>query len=285
MAKLGQSRFEMSRRLFLFPSGGLVAGLFLGRWWGSMNSQPLFRQGGDPGQLYHESSKTTSGDALQELLTPEVHAPLYKTYPGAPGIDLPFPSRDHGLSVSNAIAQRRSIRNYSDRGLLLPELSQLVYAAAGLTRRTDRESSLRAAPSAGALYPIELYLGAWNIVDVPPGIYHYAPWEHRIELIRAGNLRDELFRAGLAQPALLASPLVIGITGIFSRMRWKYADRTYRYMLLEAGHISENIYLAATAGGLAACAIGSFLDDDVNRVLGIDGNDEVSLLLVAVRPR
>ena len=72
------------------------------------------------------------------------------------------------------------------------------------------------------------------------------------------------------------------LTGIFSRMRWKYAERTYRYMLLEAGHVNENVYLAATAMGLAACAIGSFLDDDLNNLLGIDGHDEASLLLMAI---
>jgi SagB-type dehydrogenase family enzyme len=132
------------------------------------------------------------------------------------------------------------------------------------------------------LYPIEVYLVIHRVEGLKPGLYHYAVQNHALELLRTGDLRGETVRHGLMQEFLGQANLVLVLTAIFQRLRWKYQERSYRYALLEAGHLGQNVYLAATSMGMGACAVGAFLDDDLNAMLGIDGQHEAAIYMLAV---
>jgi SagB-type dehydrogenase family enzyme len=132
------------------------------------------------------------------------------------------------------------------------------------------------------LYPIETYVVVHNVVDIEPGLYHYAVAEHTLAQLRDGNLRTEIMVAGIGQEMLAEAQVCFVLSAIFQRTRWKYRERTYRYVQLEAGHIGQNLYLAATSLGLGACAIGAFLDDSLNDLLGVDGEEEAALYIVTV---
>ncbi len=184
-----------------------------------------------------------------------------------------------GPTLEEVIEARRSVRDYSGGSLSQEALSRLLHAAQGIT---ERRRGLRAAPSAGALYPIELYAVVHNVAGLEPGIYHYAVREHELELLEAGDFRAAVTRAGLGQDFLGRANVCFVLSAIFQRTRWKYRERTYRYVLLEAGHVGQNLYLAATAMGLGACAVGAFLDDELNDLLGLDGQEEAAIYVISV---
>ncbi len=232
----------------------------------------------DAGVLYHRWSKPGYSQAMGTLSNWGQRPELYKTYPGAKRVALPDPRPYRGLSLEEAVEARRSRRTYSGQPLPLTELSRLLYAAQGITQR---QGELRAAPSAGALYPIELYAVVHNVAGLGPGLYHYAVSAHELELVRPGDQRAAVTKAGLGQGHLGQANVCFVLSAIFQRLRWKYRERTYRYALLEAGHIGQNLYLAATSMGMGACAVGAFLDDDLNGLLGVDGEEEAALLMIA----
>jgi SagB-type dehydrogenase family enzyme len=165
--------------------------------------------------------------------------------------------------------------------MALEELSRLLHYGGGIT--AERWGNrLRAAPSAGALYPIEVYPVIHRVQGLEPGLYHYRVQDHALELLRTADLTGEIVRHGLAQGFLGEANLVLVLTAIFQRLRWKYQERTYRYALLEAGHLGQNVYLAATSMGMGACAVGAFLDEELNGMLGIDGRGEAAIYLLAI---
>lgn len=232
----------------------------------------------DIGALYHQWS--TPGHALDLSLPDWGQRPSrYKTHPDVPRIDLPDPEGFHGLTVDEALSTRRSVRDYDGLPIGLDDLSRLLYAAQGIT---DERREFRAAPSAGALYPIELYPVVHTVADLASGIYHYAPRTHELEALREGNFRGEVTEAGLHQGFLGQSAVTFLLTAVFQRTRWKYRERAYRYILLEAGHIAQNLYLSATSMNLGACAVGAFYDDRYNALLGVDGGSEATVYLVSV---
>ena len=197
---------------------------------------------------------------------------------------MPPPAERFGPPLSEAIARRRSVREYADRRMTLEEVSSLLHSSAGITDRRDPTLAFRAVPSSGALYPIELYLVIFEVAGLEPGVYHYDVQGHRLELLRPGEFRGEVFQAAVSQEMIWGASLVLVPTAIFARVQWKYLDRSYRYALLEAGHLGQNVYLAATALGLGPCGIGAYFDDDLNRLLGVDGYDEAVVYLMAVGP-
>ena len=140
----------------------------------------------------------------------------------------------------------------------------------------------RAAPSSGALYPIELYPVVHRVEGIEPGVYHYDYREHALEQVRAGDFREPIVQQGIAQEFLGQCGVVLFVTMILQRMRPKYQDRSYRYGLIEAGHVGENAYLAATSMGLGACGVGAFMDDQLNAILGVDGVEEAAVYLLAL---
>lgn len=206
--------------------------------------------------------------------------PAYKHYENAETIALPRPEGD-GLSVEAAIARRRSARSYSGEPMALTELARLLFAGQGITGRLY-DQTLRTAPSAGALYPFEIYVVVNNVAGLDRGIYHYAVREHRLELVKAGDYRREITQAALQQDMLGEAAASFVLAAVVNRTRYKYGERGWRYVYMEAGHISQNIYLQAVSLGLGSVAVGAFLDEEVSTLIGVDGEQEVPIYLHAV---
>jgi SagB-type dehydrogenase family enzyme len=195
--------------------------------------------------------------------------------PVAPGpLGLPTPVTDGQMSVEAALAQRRSVREYEAGPLTAAELGQLLWAAQGITD----ERGYRAAPSAGALYPLELY------VATAEGLFHYAPGRHSLTLAREGDARPALHRAALRQEPVAQAPAVFVIVAVYERTAVKYgSERTPRYVHLEAGHAAQNLLLQAAALGLGAVPIGAFDDAGIQRAMGLPA-EEQPLYLIPVGP-
>jgi SagB-type dehydrogenase family enzyme len=243
--------------------------------------QPELPYGGDIGALYHQWSKPRLLSVLGTLADWGSRPAGYKEYPQAERIALPKPENFGGLPTPECIRRRRSVRDYTRQPITLDELSRLIYLTGGITGQRWGHR-LRAAPSAGALYPIEIYPLIHRVEGLAPGLYHYAVREHALERLREADLRAEIARIGLMQEFLGQANLVLVFSAIFQRLRWRYRERSYRYALLEAGHLGQNVYLAATSMGLGACAVGAFIDDDLNALLGVDGEQEAALYMLAV---
>lgn len=260
----------------LSAAGGFLVGFLV-----SDRRPELPGEAADIGALYHEWS--TPGRAL-DLPVPDWggRPPRYKAYPDVGQVALPDPVGFRGLSVEEALEARRSVRDYADRLLSLEALSRLLYAAQGIT---EQRLGFRAAPSAGALYPIELYPVVHSVSGLTSGIYHYAVQEHALEALQPGDFRGRVTQAGLFQDFLGQANVCFILSAVFQRTRWRYRERAYRYVLLEAGHVGQNLYLAATSMGLGACAVGAFLDDQLNDLLGLDGAAEAVLYVVSVGER
>jgi SagB-type dehydrogenase family enzyme len=161
----------------------------------------------------------------------------------------------------------------------LAELAHLLRYSSGIT---DKRQGLRAAPSAGATYPIEVYAIANNVEGLVKGIYHYLISSHELELLREGDFRNEMSRAALQENMFKQANVIVALSAVFQRTQQHYRERAQRYIFFEAGHIAQNTYLIATSMGLGACAIGAFHDNEFNRLLGLDGKNESVLYLIAV---
>lgn len=275
------SRMTLSRRgLFGFAVGGL-GGLVLGR---GLRPAPPIEAGSDVGVIYHQWSKPGLIDALGTVANWGQQVELYKTYPGVPVVALPEPDLSGGLTTEAAISRRRSTRDYAPAPMSQAELSRLLFLTGGIS--ADRwGNARRTAPSSGALYPIEVYAVVHRVDGIEPGIYHYAYREHALEVVRVGDFRSQVVDQAIAQEFLGESGVVLFLTMILQRMRPKYQDRSYRYGLLEAGHLGENAYLAATSMGLGACGVGAFMDDAINAMLGVDGVEEAVVYMLAAGRR
>lgn len=205
----------------------------------------------------------------------------YKTYPDAEVVSLPEPVRTGGRYIWDILSSRRSVRDYTSEALSMNELSQLLWSVQGITAYAGRYA-LRTAPSAGALYPIETYVLINRVAGIEAGLYHYDVRYHRLEVIKKGDLGADIARAALGQDMLRTAALVFIWTAVFARSVWKYRERAYRYIYMDAGHIGQNAYLSAEALGLGCCTVGAFLDDQVNSVIGVDGKDESAIYLCAI---
>jgi len=263
----------ISRRGLFGLSIGGAFGAFAGR---GLRPPPVIPGGSDVGLVYHEWSKPGILDALGSVADWGERPPQYKTYNGAPTVVLPEPDLAAGLSTEAAFVERSSHRESRDEPPAPGELSRILFLAAGM--RGNRRNH----PSSGALYPIEIYPVVNNVDGIDRGVYHYEIRDHALAQVRSGDHRDAVVRQALMQEFLGQAGVVLFLTVIFQRMRFKYQDRTYRYGLIEAGHIGQNIYLAATSQGLGACAVGAFLDDSINRMLGVDGREEAAIYMLSV---
>jgi len=230
------------------------------------------------GERFHaQTSHSRRGSPAEESRRQIVRPPTFKEYPGVRLIELAPPAH-RGVRVEEAIARRRSVRSYSTKSMTRAELSQLLYAAQGVT--SERSGiQLRTAPSAGALYPLEIYAVVNHVEGIPKGLYHYNVRRHGLETIREGDLSRQIRAAGLDQQSLGEADVVFVLTAIVDRARIKYRERAYRYVYMEAGHISQNIALQAVSLGLGSVCAGAFYDDEVNTLIGIDGFSEFSVYL------
>ncbi|MGB9678038.1 MAG: SagB/ThcOx family dehydrogenase [Candidatus Ratteibacteria bacterium] len=183
-------------------------------------------------------------------------------------IKLPFPDFKGKMSVEEALKSRRSVRSYRQLPLTLKELSQILWATDGKTA----EWGGRTAPSAGATYPLEIYVVVGNVEGLKPGLYHYEIDSHSLTMVKEGDLRVELSKAALNQLSIRIAPITIIISGIFERTTKRYGKRGERYVYMEVGHCGQNIHLQAESLGLGTVMIGAFEDDKVKNVLGIKEN-------------
>lgn len=192
----------------------------------------------------------------------------YQTVITGQAIALPKPKKFGFMSMEEAVAKRRSIRAYTPEPLSLEEVSQLLWAAQGIT---DPASGKRAAPSAGMTYPLEIYLaiGEEGVKDLPRGVYNYIPQKHSITKILDDDVRYPLQEAALRQTWVGEAPITIIVAAIYERTTVRYGDRGMRYVYIEVGHVAENVFLQAVALNLGTVPIGAFTDDDVQKVLGL----------------
>lgn len=182
------------------------------------------------------------------------------------------------MTLDKVLRQRCSVRDFKDQALSLGQLGYLLWASTGLGR-TEQGYEFRTAPSAGALYPIETYVVANSVRKLEPGLYHYAIQSHELEQLKTADLRRPIALAALDQGMCARTPAVFVWTAIVERSKWKYRQRAYRYIYLDAGHIAENLALAAVSLGLGTCQIGALFDDEVNQILNIDGSEETTIYM------
>lgn len=205
----------------------------------------------------------------------------FKTYPDAPRVTLPPPAALGGISLWETLGKRRSSRDYTDNPLSAEGLSLLLWGASGASRSYG-DHILRTAPSAGALYPIETYVDVRRVTGIAEGLYHYGVNGHTLCLLRAGDISGELSEAALGQAMVKNAGVVFLWTAVFGRSAAKYLQRAYRYVYLDAAHIAQNLLLAATALDLSACPIAALYDDEINEILGVDGDEESVLYMASV---
>jgi SagB-type dehydrogenase family enzyme len=259
-------------------------------------SSLVYGQGGvpldDPAETFHEASRLYPHLAPGRLTTllalgasPELQqtvARSSRTHRHRPAIQLP-PSALPRRAFREVLAERHSGLAERRRPLTVPELATVLgssYAASSRVPGTTR----RPVPSGGALYPLELYVIALAIDEVEPGVSHYDPFRHRLELL--APLDPDRVAAALVDPTLLGrASAVIVVTGLFWRSRFKYGTRGYRFVLLEAGHLIQNAVLAAAALRLLALPLGGFYDRRLDELVGADGLDEASVYAVLIGGR
>lgn len=199
-------------------------------------------------------------------------------------VRLPPPATLGSMSVEEAVSKRRSIRSYAEEPLTVHHLSQLLWSAQGVT---DPAQGLRAAPSAGATYPLEVYVvvGSGGVEGLEPGVYHYDPRRHCLTLIAQGDLRGKLCKAALNQKWVAEAPVSLVIAAVYERTTARYGDRGVRYVHMEAGHVAENIYLQATALHLGVVAVGAFNDEAVQSLLSLPSNHKPLYIIPAGHPK
>ncbi len=232
------------------------------------------------GERFQRETKYGPGrpsDAARATPRPEP----FKVHLGATRVTLERPRTAGGLPLWDALQSRRSVRDYSAEPLSATDLSQVLWAAQGVTARVDGVL-LRTAPSAGALNPVETYVLAHRVEGLPPGIYHYDARDHALELLVEGDVRGEASAAALEQSFVADAAAVLAWTAVFERCARKYGQRAYRYVYLDAGQIAENAALAAVSLGLASCPVAAFHDDAINGMLGVDGTAEGVLYMTAL---
>ncbi len=200
---------------------------------------------------------------------------------GDGGVVLPKPSLDGGVSVERALAQRRSVREFTPGPLPLSAVSQLLWAAQGITD----PSGGRTAPSAGALYPLEVYLVAGAVTGLRAGVYRYDPQQHHLVLVSEGDARAGVAAAALDQDWVAEAPAIVVLAARYQRSARKYGKRAPRYVHMEVGHAAQNVYLQAGVLGLGTTMVGALRDEALRRVLGLQEETTPLALLPIGRPR
>jgi len=196
---------------------------------------------------------------------------------GAEAIKLPPPAKKGGMALAEALEVRRTVRRFAARPLDLPQVSQLLWGADGISD----PRGLRTSPSAGATYPLDLYLvvGERGVMNLPAGVYHYLVVEHALTSIAPGDLRAPVARASLHQTWMTEAPVMVVITGEYRRCMARYGQRGIRYTHMESGNVSQNLFLTAEALGLGAGIVGAFEDKALAQVLKLPPAHEPLLVM------
>jgi SagB-type dehydrogenase family enzyme len=196
-------------------------------------------------------------------------------------VALPRPRLDGDVAVERALSLRRSVRAFAPETLPLSNVSQLLWAAQGITDAAGR----RTAPSAGALYPLEVYVVAGAVSGMRAGLYRYEAQQHRLALASEGDPRAGVAQAALEQDWLAEAPVIFVLVAVYERTERKYGDRAARYVHMEVGHVAQNVYLQASALGLGTTMVGAFRDAELARVLELPGDAKPLALLPVGKPR
>ncbi len=195
-------------------------------------------------------------------------------------IKLPEPKYNSDVSLEQSLVKRRSVRDYTGEVLTLEEVSQLLWAAQG----TTSARGFRTAPSAGALYPLELYLIVGDVQDLATGIYLYKPKKHELVMIAGKDVRQQLAGAALGQSSVKNGAIDLVFTAVYQRITRKYGDRGIKYVHMEIGHAAQNVCLQATAMNLGVVTIGAFDDQKVSKILNLP-KDEEPLYIIPIGKR
>lgn len=249
-------------------------------------------------ELYHENTKLYPLTSQQNISAVtysnadlQAMSRAYKQYAHFPRIKLPaiedVPQSNR--SFDEVVSSRRSVRDFADLDLDLNELSKILHQSYGVTGELSGKGGfrqdLRSAPSAGALYPAEIYIAVRKVTGVEPGIYHYNVPNHELELMIPGDPTEKTLEVCCGQEYVRQASVVILISGVLARTKLKYGERGYRYALLDVGHLGQNIYLSCTSLELAVMTTCGFFDDEANKLLRIDGVDETTLYVAFIGKR
>ena len=232
-------------------------------------------------------NQESSVDDTQQADLPPVETPIYesnnatgeiiiKTIDSQQVYILPPYTTDGNISVESALATRRSRRSFQDKALTASQLSQILWAAYGITLPDSPHFrvGLRTTPSAGATYPLEIYAIIGNVEGIEPGVFRYIAEEHKLIRVIDGDIRTELSEAALRQRMVREAPVSIFYSAVFSRITGIYGARGIRYAYIELGHSAQNVYLQVEALGLGTVAIGAFHDSAVRRILNLPDDEE-----------
>ncbi len=205
---------------------------------------------------------------------------LFKKAETVETVKLPKPRHKGDVSVEQAIYERKSIRRFSGEPLTLEDVSQLLWAAGGMT--VDGVTGpTRAFPSAGAVYPLEIYLVAGNVTGLSPGVYHYDWRKHSLVPVKKGDLREDLSKAALSQRMVGEAPVSIVVTALHAKTARRYGQRgAVRYVSMDTGHLGQNVHLQAQSMGLGTVMVGAFMDNKVLDV--IDAKNELPVYIMPI---
>ncbi len=233
----------------------------------------------DLARLYHQHSSHERARVLVLDIDFDRQPPRFRTYPGA--ARTPLPGKDFAVDMPLGVAleRRRSIRAYALRPLPIEALGRLLHTSYGV-----RDAGDRPAPSAGGRYPLELYVATQSVERLADGINHYDARAPHQEHVRAGLAQPALVDLIVGQEVARHASVVVVITAVRERTMWKYGQRGYRHLLLDAGHVGQNLYLVATALGLGSTAIGGFFDQDLGALLGLPDDEEPFYVLCIGQP-
>jgi SagB-type dehydrogenase family enzyme len=244
----------------------------------------------DIAKIYHKLTKVKykkgSENPVNPLLLPQEWKTIYfKEYPRMPRIQLLKPEK-LDFSLDESLLKRKSGREFNPESISFKEISQLLFYGMGIIEKKENDwnQSRRVYPSGGGRFPLEIYL--FNLKagnELKEGIYHYNVKEHSLEdLLGLRELRKEIYPKLIWQDMIKKVPMILVISAVFNRTVMKYKDRGYRYVLLEGGHLGQNLYLVSRALGLKCCAVGGFDDDGFHEILDIDGKEEAVFYIFAV---
>ncbi len=197
-------------------------------------------------------------------------------------IDLPDPGECNikGITIREAIENRKSVRRFTGTPVTLHELSYLLWCTQGVKESIPGSATFRTVPSAGARHALETYLLVNNVEEMNPGLYRFLALEHKLlEIETADSIKDDIITGCLGQEMAGECAVTFIWTSVVQRMTWRYGERGYRYIHLDAGHVCQNLYLAAEAISCGVCAIAAFDDDVMNRLLGLDGEEQFVLYI------
>lgn len=253
----------------------------------SINIKKLLNRPNGLTEIFHQKTKIKkyTNIVLDASKWPQEWKTIqYKAYARLDTVDLPSPTNIiiNRVKLGQALEDRKSARLFK-KTLSIIEISTLLYYSAGLLQNKNLSDFHRFYPSAGARFPLELYLLSLRS-ELPKGLYHYYVRGHCLEILGGARCFGHKFnyKNYFMQDWISKSSVLILVSAIFKRNSIKYGDRGYRYVLIEAGHLGQNIYLLTTALGINCCAIGGFKDDALNKLLDLDGINESIIYVFAI---